>query len=91
MIRLCGFSDEAASGLEGQIAALKRNGISLMELRSVGGKNVKDFTIAEATEIRKKLSDNGIFVWSVGSPLGKVDLATDFEAYLDTVKNKSWR
>lgn len=87
MIRLCGFSDEAASGLEGQIAALKRNGISLTELRSVGEKNVKDFTIAEATEIRKKLSDNGIFVWSVGSPLGKVDLATDFEAYLDTVKH----
>ena len=29
MIRLCAFSDEAAESLEGQIAALKRNGIGL--------------------------------------------------------------
>ena len=87
MIRLCAFSDEAASDVEGQIAALKRNGISLTEIRSVDGKNVKDFTIEEGAEIRKKLSDNGISVWSVGSPLGKVDIATDFETYLDTVKH----
>lgn len=87
MIRLCAFSDEASSGLEGQIAALKRNGISLTEMRNVDGKNVKDFTLEEATEIRKKLNENGISVWSVGSPLGKVDLATDVEEYLDTVKH----
>ena len=35
MIRLCAFSDEAGSSLEEQIAALKRNNISLMELRSI--------------------------------------------------------
>ena len=87
MIKLCAFSDEASSDAEGQIAALKRNGISLTELRSVGGKNVKDFTITEAAEIRNKFNNNGISVWSVGSPLGKVDLATDFETYLTTVKH----
>lgn len=87
MIRLCGFSDEASSGIEGQITALKRNGVSLTEFRSVDGKNVKDFSIAEAVEIRKKLNGSGISVWSIGSPLGKVDLATDFEVYLDTVRH----
>lgn len=87
MIRLCAFSDEASRELKGQIAALLRNGISLTELRSVGKKNVKDLTAGEAKEVRKELNESGISVWSVGSPLGKVDLAADFEAYLDTVKH----
>lgn len=87
MIRLCAFSDEASRELKGQIAALLRNGISLTELRSVGKKNVKDLTTGEAKEVRKELNGSGISVWSVGSPLGKVDLAADFNAYLDTVKH----
>ena len=87
MIRLCAFSDEASRELKGQIAALLRNGISLTELRSVGKKNVKDLTTGEAKEVKKELNGSGISVWSVGSPLGKVDLAADFNAYLDTVKH----
>ena len=54
MIRLCAFSDEANPSLEGQIAAMKRNGIALTELRSVGGKNVKDLTVDEAAQIKKQ-------------------------------------
>ena len=34
MIRLSAFSDEAAKDLDGQIEALKRNGIPYTELRS---------------------------------------------------------
>lgn len=87
MIRLCAFSDEASKDLEGQIAALERNGIRLTELRSVGKKNVKDLTVKEAEEVRKKLNDSGIEVWSVGSPLGKVDITVDFAEYAETVKH----
>lgn len=87
MIRLCAFSDEASRELDGQIAALERNGISLTELRSVGKKNVKDLSRSEAAEIGKRLNDRGISVWAVGSPLGKVDLSTDFEGYLETVRH----
>ena len=57
MIKLCAFSDEAASSLTGQIQALKRNGITLTELRSVDGKNVKDLTIDEAKAINQNLKD----------------------------------
>ena len=39
-IRLSAFSDEAADSLDGQIAALKRNGIAYTELRSVEGKTL---------------------------------------------------
>lgn len=87
MIKLCAFSDEAASDLEGQICALERNGILYTELRSVDGKNVKDFSVAEAREIGKRLNGRGICVWAVGSPLGKADISVDLKAYLETVKH----
>ncbi len=85
MIRLCAFSDEASPCLEGQIAAMRRNGIALTELRSVGGKNVKDLTEDEAVQIKKTLDEAGIAVWSVGSPLGKVDISVNIDEYLQTV------
>lgn len=87
MIRLCAFSDEADGSLQGQIDALKANGISLTELRFVDGKNVKDLKSFEAAAIRNKLLDNGICVWSVGSPIGKVDIGGDLEKYMDEVKH----
>ena len=87
MIKLCAFSDEAASSLTRQIQALKRNGITLTELRSVDGKNVKDLTIDEAKAINQNLKDEGISVWSVGSPLGKVNINVNFKKYLDEVKH----
>jgi sugar phosphate isomerase/epimerase len=85
MIRLCAFSDEAGSSLEEQILALKRNNISLMELRSIDKKNVADFTIEEAMAYQKKLEENNISVWSIGSPIGKVNINVDFEEYLKKV------
>ena len=86
MIKLCAFSDEAASSFSGQISALKQNGIFLTELRSVDGKNVSSFTPSQAKEYARVLKEEGIGVWAIGSPLGKADIACDFEKYLDTVK-----
>ena len=87
MIRLCAFSDEASKSLSGQIEALKRNNIRLTEIRNIDGKSVKNFTVSEAKEYTKELEYNGISVWSVGSPLGKVDINTDINEYLETVKH----
>lgn len=87
MIQLSAFSDEASSSLEGQISALKRNKISYTELRSIDGVNVKDFTIAYAKEVQKQFLDNGIDVWSIGSPIGKVDINVNFAEYLDVFKH----
>ena len=70
MIRLSAFSDEAGSSIQEQIEAMKRNGISLTELRSIDGKNVSTFTIEEAESYQKEFERNGISVCSIGSPLG---------------------
>lgn len=82
-MKLCAFADEASPRLEGQIEALRRNGISLLEIRGVDGDNVKDLTPARAKEIRRRLEDAGISVWSVGSPMGKHSLGEDFTPHYD--------
>lgn len=87
MIKLSAFSDEAGNSIQEQISALKRNGIALMELRSIDGKNVAEFTEDEAKSYQKQLEENGISVWSIGSPLGKVDIDVDFTEYCEKVRH----
>ncbi len=83
---LCAFADEASKSIDGQIAALKKNGIGLLEIRGVDGENVSTITAEKATEVRKKLDANGISVWSIGSPCGKADINADPEKELDRFK-----
>ena len=85
MIRLCAFSDEYGNKLEEQIEGLKLNNIYLIEIRNVDGKNVLNFTDEEAKHYYEELLKNDIRVWSIGSPLGKVDIDVDFEEYKNTV------
>ena len=82
-MRLCAFADEASSALSGQIAALKRNGISHLEIRGVNGKNIKDLSRAEVLEVKSALDGADISVWSIGSPIGKITLADDFHAHTE--------
>lgn len=84
--RLCAFADEADPQLDGQIRALRRNGIALLELRGVDGVNVADLTADKARDIRARLDDAGIAVWSIGSPTGKIRLADDFAPHLDSFR-----
>ena len=79
VFRLCAFADEADASLDGQICALRDHGIRLIELRGVDGRNVADLTEADAHNVRKRLDSAGIAVWSVGSPIGKTDIAEDPE------------
>jgi len=87
MIRLCAFSDEYGDPFQEQIEGLQKNGIKLMEIRNVDGKNIADLDAQTAQEYYEKLTQAGIAVWSIGSPLGKVDVSCDFDAYLDVVRH----
>ncbi len=86
-IILCGFADEADPMIDGQIEALKANGISLLEVRGVDTKNIADVTVDEAKKLKKKLDANGISVWSLGSPIGKIDICDDFNKEIERYKN----
>lgn len=84
--RLCAFADEADAMLTGQIAAMQRNGISLLEIRGVDGQNISVLSPAKVREVANLLSDNGLKVWSIGSPSGKITLRDDWRAHLDSFK-----
>ena len=85
-VKIYAFADEASSKLDGQILALKRNGLAGLEIRGVDGTNVSAISIEKAKEVRRKLDDNGLTVWSVGSPIGKIKIQDDFDAHLDTYR-----
>ena len=78
---LSAFADEASIELDGQIAALKRNGITHIELRNVSGA-LTDKSDDELCEIARKLQSAGITVSSYGSPIRKADIEADFEIEL---------
>jgi len=88
-LRLCAFADEASPSLEKQVEALKRNKISLIELRNINGENISKITQERAKEYAEYLKCNGISVWSIGSPLGKINIEDDFEEHLKLTEHVS--
>ncbi len=84
--RLAAFADEADSRLDGQISAMKENGIEYLEIRGVDGENISDITADKARDIRARLDAAGLSVWSLGSPFGKIGITEDFEPHLDKFK-----
>ena len=85
-MKLCAFADEASNNLQGQIDALKRNNIEYLEIRGVDGQNIKEITYEKVYEIKKKLDENNIKVWSIGSPVGKYNVDDDFERQVEEFK-----
>jgi len=81
------FADEASGALDEQIEALKEEGISLIELRGVDGKNCADLTVEEAEIIGNKLKANGISLSALGSPYGKIGINDPFEEHLGKFEN----
>lgn len=87
-MKIYAFADESGAMIDHQIEALKRNGLDGLEVRNVDGTNVADITLDKAREVRQKLDDAGLSTWSIGSPIGKVQLENlDFAAYLDKFRH----
>lgn len=83
-MKIYAFADEASSRLDGQIAALHRNGLDGLEIRGVNGTNVSDISLEEAEKIREQLVKAGLSVWSVGSPVGKIKIiGDDYQTHLE--------
>lgn len=85
--KLCAFADEADKSMDKQIEAMLENGIEYLEIRGVDGENIADISVAKAKEVREKLDANGISVWSLGSPYGKIKITDDFAPHLDKFKH----
>lgn len=79
---LSAFADEAGVSLDEQIAALKRNGIQFMEIRSVDGLNICKTPLEKVIEYKKKLDAAGIKVMTIGSCIGKLNLDDNYEEHI---------
>ncbi|MBR4955151.1 MAG: sugar phosphate isomerase/epimerase [Clostridia bacterium] len=86
-ITINAFADEAGKSLAEQIETMKANGVSGMEIRGVDGENVSKISVAKAKEIKKAMDDNGLRVWSIGSPTGKIKITDPFEPHFDEFKH----
>ena len=86
MYRLSAFADEASQNISEQVEAMRRNGISLLEIRGVDGTNISKIDASKAREVKNILDANGMSVWSMGSPVGKKSLADDFDGQIDSFK-----
>lgn len=84
--QIAAFADEAGASLAEQIEAMRRNRISLLEMRNVDGVNCGQLTVAQGKAARQTLADAGIAVWSMGSPYGKIGITEDFAAHLDAFR-----
>ena len=58
-----------------------------MDVRSIDGINVKNMSISQAKEYAHILKDEGIGIWMIGSPLGKVDITIDEKVLVDETKH----
>lgn len=85
--QLAAFSDESSPILMEQIDALKRNGYPFMEIRKIDKKSYQEMTLEETKELAKILADNGIFVQSLGSSIGKIKINDDFDAHMELYKH----
>jgi sugar phosphate isomerase/epimerase len=78
--RLSGFTDEAGPALADQIEATRRAGLKYLDLRSLDEHSIVALPEDHARRARQQLDDAGLAVNMFGSPIGKVDIADDFDA-----------
>lgn len=81
-IRISGFSDEIDSALDIQMRVVKDLGMEYLSLRGIDGENIGAFTAERfEAEVLPRLSQAGVKVSSIGSPVGKVFIQ-DEEGFL---------
>lgn len=76
------FIDEYSDDLSVQIEALKKYGITRVELRHCNGKNVSEFDENDAATIKRAFDNANVEVFSVGSPVGKIFIGEGLEEHL---------
>ncbi len=86
MWRLSGFGDEIAADLGVQLDVLGRAGIGALELRGVWGKNVLALSDGEVDRVAAALTQRGITVSAIASPIGKIGIGDDLAPQLEALR-----
>ncbi len=81
------FADEYSHDPVRQAEFLESRGVGYIEPRFVSGRNIADLAENEVKEYKSILLDHGVRASAIGSPLGKINLADDFDDHLERAKN----
>jgi len=84
---LSGFPDEACADIAGQIKVVQNARLSHTDLRGVDGGNIVDVPVERAKVIKAQLDEAGLGVNMFGTPIGKIDLADDFQIDIDRLNH----
>jgi sugar phosphate isomerase/epimerase len=76
---LSGFGDEIDADPVIQLSVLRALGARFIEVRSAWGVNVVSLTDAQVAELARLISQRGMGVSAIASPLGKVDYGSAFD------------
>ena len=87
MWTLTGFADEISPDLDEQLDTLAAVSIRYLELRSVWERNVLDLSDEELAAVKSAVSERGVGVSSIGSPIGKVPITEPFELHLERFRH----
>ncbi len=86
-MKIYAFADEASPFIDGQINAMRENGIDGLEIRNVDDINIADITAEKAIEVKKKIKAAGLEIFSIGSPIGKISIEErNFERELERLR-----
>ncbi len=78
-IQIAAITDEFSPDLAAALPVMREIGMASAELRVVSGKNIMDLNDAERTQAKEQISDAGMTVISIASPLLKCVLPGDHE------------
>ena len=87
MAKLSAFADEVADGFLEQVKYLAAERVGYIEIRFVNKKNIMDLTDDELNVAKKQMTDYGLKVSAIGSPIGKVKIDEPFGPHLDKFKH----
>jgi sugar phosphate isomerase/epimerase len=83
---LSGFADEISPDLDEQLATLAAESITHLELRSAWSVNVAEFSDGDVARIGRALSEAGVRVSAIGSPIGKIGVDAPLGPELDRLR-----
>ena len=85
--KLSAVSDEISSNIYVQFKTLNKLGIPYFEPRGIDGKNISELDDSEVMALREKMLQYNIQASSIGSPVGKIKIAEDFEPHFEMFKH----
>jgi len=84
--KISGLVDEAAESGDIQLQVLKKLNMAYIEPRCLDGEDIAYLSDEKIVLFKKKIVASGIKVSAFGSPIGKINLADDFEEHFALFK-----